>query len=89
MNWRIDFSANALKFLNRNKIEEDLVIDKIKLALQKFQGERINIDIKKLSGEWDGFYRIRVGKLRIIVEFQFAHNRTYVEEVDWRGNSYK
>lgn len=89
MNWHIDFSKNSLKFLNQNNLNEDFIVDKIILALRKFQGENINIDIKKLGGEWEGFYRIRSGKLRIIAEFHFKHYRAYIEEIDWRGNAYK
>lgn len=89
MSWRIDFSAASLKFLKQNNIKENFVIDKIKLVLRKFKGENININIKKLSGEWEGFYRIRFGRLRIIIEFQFERNRAYIEEIDWRGNVYK
>jgi mRNA interferase RelE/StbE len=70
MNWRIDFSPNSLKFLEKNNLKEDFIIEKIKLALRKFKGENININIKKLKGEWEGFYRIRSGQLRIIAEFQ-------------------
>jgi len=89
MNWFIDFSANSLKFLKRNNLEENFIISKIELALRSFKGENINIDIKKLKGEWEGFYRIRSGRLRVIAEFQFEHNRAYIEEIDWRGNVYK
>jgi len=89
MKWRIDFSKDSLKFLEKNNLQEDFVIDKIKLALRKFKGEDININIKKLRGEWEGFYRIRVGKLRIIFEFQFENCRVYIEEIDWRGSAYK
>jgi len=89
MKCRIDFSAGSLKFLKRNNLKEDFVIDKIKLSLRKFQGQDININIKKLSGKWEGFYRIRFGKLRIILEFQFEINRVFVEEIDWRGSVYR
>ena len=89
MNWRIDFSANSLKFLKQNNLEENLIIDKIRLTIRKFKGENVNINVKKLSGEWEGFYRIRSGRLRIIVEFQFGQNRAYLEKIDWRGNAYK
>ena len=89
MNWRIDFSPASLKFLKQNNLEENFVIDKIQLTLRKFKGENVNINIKKLSGEWEGFYRIRSGQLRIIVGFQFEQNRAYIEEIDWRGNVYK
>ena len=89
VNWRIDFSASSLEFLKKNNFEENFIIDKIQLTLRKFRGENVNINVKKLSGEWEGFYRIRSGKLRIIVEFQFEQNRAYIEEIDWRGNAYK
>ena len=72
MNWYIDFSENSLKFLKKNNLKEDLIIEKIQLTLRKFKGENVNINVKKLSGEWEGFYRIRSGRLRIIVEFQLS-----------------
>jgi len=83
MNWRIDFSSNSLKFLKKNNLKENFIIEKIKLVLLKLKGEKVNIDLKKLKGRWEGFYRIRSGRLRIIVEFQFEKNRVYIEEIDW------
>ena len=46
------------------------------------------IDIKKMKGEWKGFYRIRKGKWRIIAEFDFDNNSVFIENIDWRGNIY-
>ena len=89
MSWRIDFSPASLKFLSQNNLDENLILEKIGLALKRVQGERVNIDIKKLKGEWQGFYRIRSGKLRVIVEFQFSLQRVYIEVIDWRGSVYK
>jgi len=89
MKWIVDFSDDSLKFLKKNKISEDYIIEKVELTLKKLKGEDINVDIKKLKGKWEGFYRIRFGKLRIIAEFQFQDNRVYIERIDWRGNVYK
>ena len=89
MNWRVDFSSRSLKFLAQNHLSEDFIVAEIKLALKKFQGEDINVNIKRLKGEWEGFYRIRSGKLRVIVEFNFELRQAYVEAIDWRGNVYK
>ena len=89
MNWQIDFSSNSLKFLKKNNLKENFIIEEIKLVLRKFKGEDVNINVKKLKGEWKGFYRIRSGKIRIIAEFQFEQNQVYIEEIDWRGNIYK
>jgi len=89
MTWRIGFSKDSLKFLAKNNLSEGFIIEKIKLAIKKFQGEDINVDIKKLRAKWEGFYRVRIGKLRIIAEFQFDNYRIYIEQIDWRGRVYK
>ena len=89
MSWRLDFSNRATKFLKQNDLTDDLVVEKVRLALKKFQGEDVNIDIKRLTGEWKGFYRIRSGKLRIVIEFDFEELTAHIEVVDWRGNVYK
>lgn len=44
MRWRIDFSKEALDFLSRNNIEESLIVNKIKFALQKFDNYRAYIE---------------------------------------------
>lgn len=89
MNWRVAFSSDALKFLTRNKIDNQIIAEKVADAIRLFRGERVNIDIKKLSGDWEGFHRIRKGKVRIIVEFQFENSFAYIEQIDWRGSVYK
>lgn len=89
MSWRVAFSSDALKFLACNSISEEVITKKVAEAIRMFQGERVNINIKKLGGEWEGFYRIRKGKLRIIVEFRFESYLAYIEQIDWRGNVYK
>lgn len=89
MSLRVDFSKQAEKFLVKNRIPQDEIFNAIKDAVRKFRGEDINIDIKKLSGKWEGFHRIRKGKLRIIAEFKFDHFIVFIEVVDWRGGAYK
>ena len=49
MTWRIGFSKDSLKFLAKNNLSEGFIIEKIKLAIKKFQGEDINVDIKKIE----------------------------------------
>jgi mRNA interferase RelE/StbE len=89
MSWRVDFSSRALKFLKQNNLNENVALEKIQMALRKFQGEDVNLDIIKLKGEWRGFYRIRSGRFRIIVEFRFDLQRVFIEVIDWRGSVYK
>lgn len=89
MNWRLNTSRNAEKFLAKNKLTTAKVRELIGGAIHYFQGEDINIDIKKLKGEWKGFYRIRSGRIRITAEFDFESSVVFIEEIDWRGNAYK
>jgi len=70
-------------------LSDDFVRGYITLALQKFDRQDVNIGIKKLSGRWEGFYRIRSGKIRIVCSFDFKLKIVRVEEIDFRGNSYK
>jgi mRNA interferase RelE/StbE len=53
------------------------------------KGEPLSVDVKKLKGDWQGFYRIRKGKLRIIFELNFEEHLIYVARVDHRGGVYK
>jgi len=89
MNWRIDISKSTETFLDKNQFTREEVNDLIRKAIHYFQGERINIDIKKLKRKWAGFYRIRRGRIRIIAEFDFDSSVVFIEEIDWRGSVYK
>lgn len=89
MNWRIYTSKDAEKFIGKNKIPKEDILNLIELAILYFRGERVNLDIDKLKGKWAGFYRIRKGKIRIIAEFNFVNLTVFIEEVDFRGNVYK
>ena len=89
MIWQINLTEKVCKFFKKNKISQEEIFEIIKKAIKKFQGENVNVDIKKLKGNWAGFYRIRKGEIRIIVEFDFDNLMALVEEIDWRGNVYK
>ena len=88
MKWRIDYSKEADKFIQKQDIREE-VREELKKFFKKSKGENINIDVKKLSGVWAGYYRIRKGKLRIIFEVNKTEKILFVEKVDFRGDVYK
>jgi mRNA-degrading endonuclease RelE of RelBE toxin-antitoxin system len=89
MNWAIGFSEAALRFLRVNRIPGGDIFDIVRAAAGMFRGQPSAINIKKLKGKWDGFYRIRKGKLRIIIEFRFDQRAAFIERIDWRGSVYK
>lgn len=91
MTWRISLSEEALRFLerNRNSISSEEIFDLIRKAIEKFKGEAININIRKLKGEWADFYRIRRGRVRVILAFDFEDCSVFVAVIDWRGDVYR
>jgi len=89
MNWQISLSKDAEKFLAKNKLPKENIFEIIRKSIKKLQGEDINVDIKKLKGEWQGFYRSRVGKIRLIAEFDFDNYLVFIENIDYRGGVYK
>ena len=56
--WQIDYSQQALKFITKhNRLAQEL-LDFIRSCILKLQGEDINIDVKKMKGEWKEYFRI-------------------------------
>jgi len=88
MNWKIGFSRDAEKFLKQENLQSETVVEIIKF-LKKMKGESVSVDVKKLKGDWQGFYRIRKGKLRIIFELNFQEHSIYVARIDHRGKVFK
>jgi len=87
--WQIDFSKQARKFFEKHGGLEQEILGLIRIFILKLQGEIVNIDIKKLKGEWKDYFRIRKGKLRILLKIDFDNRELFVEKIDFRGDVYK
>jgi mRNA interferase RelE/StbE len=59
---------------------------RILMALTRY-GESGEGDIKALSGDWDGYFRLRVGDFRVI--FQLAPESIVVVRVRHRSDVYQ
>lgn len=88
MKWDVKLARHASTFIDTNRIPKEHILVIVADAIRNFQGEKVALDIKKMKGEWYGFYRIRKGKWRIIAEFNFDTNSVFIEDIDWRGNIY-
>jgi len=91
MAWKTGFRKEVLKFLEslpseqRNQIKE-----KINEFLDSLEGQkRVNLDIKKLRGDWEGFMRLRIGKIRVIFKIYKDEKIVVFYEADFRGDVYK
>jgi len=89
MEWTFEFSNQADKFLVKHRISDVSVIEIVKLALQKLDGEVVAVDLERLHEPWKGFFRIRVQKTRIIFSFNAHARRVYVAVVDSRDSAYR
>ncbi len=87
MKWTVRYSKQISKFLEKNTI--DSLDNDIRKAIKKVViKENTNIDIKKMKGDWKGFYRIRQGDLRIIIRFEVENEIVFIHRIGWRGNVY-
>lgn len=88
MKWLIEYSRDADRFIEAQSIQGE-VKKLIEGFLRRLRGESINVDVKKLKGDWKGFFRIRKGSLRIIFSVDTTQGSIYIERVDFRGDAYR
>jgi len=53
MKWRIEYSRDAEKFIDKQDVHIE-VREELKKFLIIMKGGSVNIDLKKLVGEWEG-----------------------------------
>jgi mRNA interferase RelE/StbE len=88
----LKFSKNATKFLSEISVnDQQRLKEKLKILLLAVEENGTipfrELDIKNLKGEWKGYQRMRVGKMRVI--FQINTDDLLVYEIDFRGDIYK
>ena len=88
MKWKVSYSKEAKNFIETYNIWNE-VRNGIRKFFQKMKGEDVNINLKKLVGNWEGYYRIRIGKMRLIFKVHKENKEIFVEKVDYRGDVYK
>ncbi|MFA7418774.1 MAG: hypothetical protein WCZ90_03735 [Melioribacteraceae bacterium] len=90
---KIEYQRKAEKFLGRNqaKITVEEVRSLVIKAVRRLAGKNENIDLVKMKGEFDGYFRIRKNNLRIIFSIYEDDKEIVVTivDIDFRGNIYK
>lgn len=91
---RVEFSKSAVKFLKRLDVDKQRLIKAKILLLRRSLNERgvlpfDALDIKKMKGSWQGYYRVRVGKIRIIFVFWMKEEKLFVQDICFRGDAYR
>jgi len=93
MRVEIFYSKEVDKFIenNQNLISKIEIEKLIILSIKKITKiEVVSIDVMAMKGNYNGYFRIRKGKLRIIfrINLEMIHIVT-VEKIDFRGSVYK
>ena len=91
---KVKFSKSSIKFLNKlTPKNKEQIRTKILFLLNFIENKGFvpirELDIKKLKGNWQGFFRMRIGKIRIIFTISENQNELSIYEIDFRGDIYK
>jgi len=77
-------SAKYLKRLPKDAKEQ------VKETLRRLQQNPLEQHgVKHMFGEWAGYHRMRVGKLRVIFWYDEKRDIVYVDNIGPRGDVYK
>jgi mRNA interferase RelE/StbE len=90
----IKFRKQAIKFIE--KADPDTlgrVREKLNQLLTSVEEQSIipftELDIKQMRGEWEGFYRLRIGKVRVLFTVDMSSGDIEVYSIGNRGDVYK
>lgn len=90
----VKFHKQAIKFLQKANPEDTERIQgqlcDLLIAIEDQGVIPFNIlDIKKMKGQWEGFYRLRVGKIRVIFTVSLDSADVEIYAIGVRGDIYK
>jgi mRNA interferase RelE/StbE len=84
---KVKVHRHAAKYLQRLPKDSK---ERIKDVLKRLEVTPLEQpDVRHMVGEWAGYHRIRVGKVRIIFWFDEKDDVVYVDHIGPRGDVYK
>ncbi|NOR21560.1 MAG: hypothetical protein GQ476_02520 [Candidatus Aminicenantes bacterium] len=88
MRWSIRISSDAEKYFQKlDKKRRERIKERL-LKLSKQENPLENPQVKALTGELKGFYRLRIGNYRIILALLAKEEIIAVVNIFPRGNAY-
>jgi mRNA interferase RelE/StbE len=85
--YNIELSRKAAKFYQK---ADTSTVKRLNLAFAKLaEAPFQQYNIKRLSGELKGSFRLRLGDMRIIYSVDECKNIVYIEVIGFRGDVYK
>jgi mRNA interferase RelE/StbE len=87
-NWKLELSKDSWKYLEKLGKRSGLrILDRLEELGEK-ENPTFQKDVRPLEGKLKGFYRLRIGDLRVIFEIDWAEKRIGVLAIVPRGNAY-
>jgi len=85
--YEVELSRKAAKFYKK---ADTVTVRRLNAAFDQLTKDPFHhYNIKPLSGELQGSYRMRVGSIRIIYSIDDAVKIVYIEVLGFRGDVYK
>jgi mRNA interferase RelE/StbE len=85
--YNIELSRKAAKFYQK---ANTITVKRLNLAFSKLAEDPFQqYNVKRLSGELKGSYRLRLGDMRIIYSVDETKKIVYIEVIGFRGDVYK
>ncbi len=90
----LKFRKSAIKFLQSADSETTANIrEKLNQLVSSVENQSIipfnDLDIKKMKGNWEGYYRLRIGKIRVIFIVDLTSGDIEIYNIGFRGDVYK
>lgn len=90
----IKFRKKAIKFLEKANPEDvENIREQINQIVIAVEDQGIipftELDIKKMKGDWEGFYRLPIGKNRLIFTVDIDSKNIEIYAIGTRGDVYK
>ncbi len=90
----LKFRKSAIKFLQSADSETTTNIrQKLNQLVSSVENQSIipfnDLDIKKMKGNWEGYYRLRIGKIRVIFIVDLTLGDIEIYNIGFRGDVYK
>ena len=86
--WKVEIGKQSEKFLDNNSADiRDSVYEKIRNMIEWLENKNnLIVDLKKLKGDYQGYYRIRTGKIRIIISIDKKNYIIKIQNINFRRN---
>jgi mRNA interferase RelE/StbE len=85
--YRIEFSRKAARFYREADVK---TARRLNLACTKLSQDPYKLhNVKRLHGELEGSFRLRLGDLRLVYSIDKIEQVVYIEVIGYRGDVYK